>query len=201
LVRVGPSLFESDPGKKLLALTIIDDAELPKQLVDSVLIIAADALKDPRVAKKSREILYKYLSKEQLLEIAGSDTDPEISAAASEVVAQQSLEKVQEIATQNENQSIRGAAQRLLDRTSYIVYIRSTTDKEDADRAVKKANATFLVKHVELTAEVIPPEENYTSYWGIYVGKQLGIGEAQSRLRKAKDAGYKDAFIARLGSS
>jgi hypothetical protein len=201
LIRVGPSLFESEPGKKILALTIIDEAGLQRELVVPVLMIAGDALKDTRVAKRARDILAKYLSPEQLLEIASSDTDPGISAAASEVVAQNSLiEEIQEIAAKSGNQAVRNEAKALLDKSPYVVYIASVNSQNDADTSSRTANATFRAKHIELTAEVIPPEENCTPYWGISVGKHLAIAEAQSRHRKARQAGYR-ALLARLCSS
>jgi hypothetical protein len=160
LVRVGPSLFESEPGKKLLALAIIAEAGLQKELVVPIFWAARDALKDPEFAKKARDTLSNWLSAEELLELASSSADPGVSAAASEVVAQNSqIERIQEIAAQSGNRAVRDKAKDLLDRSPYIVYIASVNSQTDADTSTRTANATFRAKRVELTAEVISPKK------------------------------------------
>jgi hypothetical protein len=201
LIRVGPTLFEDEPKKILFALRVIDDAGLDKSLVVPVLMIAKDAFRRPEVANGARDLLSKWVPPEQLLDIASSNPDPNIRAAASEVVAQNSQpETVQQIATQPVNPAVGKEAKSVLD-THWVVWIASTSNPVDANTIAKAANDTFSSKRIELTAEVSSPEDNGTAYWAVSVGKQIDIKEAQRRLRKARSAGYPDAFIARFRSS
>jgi hypothetical protein len=201
LIRVGPELFEEEPRKILFALRMIDDAGLDKGLVVPVLMIAKDVFRRPEVANEARDLLAKWVPPGQLLDIASSNPDPNIRSAASEVVAQNSQpEQVQQIATQTESPAVQKEAKIVLD-THWVVWIASTSNQSDANTIAKAANDIFLSKRIDLTAEVSSPDDNGSGYWAVTVGKQIGIKDAQSRLRKARSSGYPDAFIARFRSS
>jgi len=209
LVRVGPTLFENDSRKILFALQIIYDAGVDKDLVIPILMLIKDAFSRPEIARAARALLAKWLtlepnglSLEQLLDIASSNPDPNIRIAATEVVAQNSQpEKIQELAVQTGSPAVRSGATGVLD-TPYVVWIASMSVQSAANAFAKAANETFLNKKVELSADVVSPEDNGTSYWGVSAGKPpLTLKEAHSRLQKARRAGFNDAFIARYRSS
>jgi hypothetical protein len=200
LIRVGPALFEDEPKKILFALQIINDAGLDDSLVYPVFALAKDVFRRPEVATEARALLSKWVRADRLLDIASSNPDPNVRATASEVVAQNSPEKIQQIAAQTASSPAQEAAKVVLN-AQWVVWIASTSNQSDASTIAKTANDTFLSNRIDLKAEVSSPEDNGTSYWAVSVGKQIGIMDAQSRLGKARSAGYSDAFIARFRSS
>jgi hypothetical protein len=201
LIRVGPFLLEDEPRKILFALRMIDDAGLDKGLVGPVLVIAKDVFRRPEVANEARDLLSKWVPPEQLLEIASSNPDPTLRAVASQVVAQNSQpERVQQIAAQTASPAVQKAARSVLD-THWVVWIASTSNENDANRIAKVANDTFLSRRIGLTAEVSSPDDNGSGFWAVTVGKQIDMKDAQTRLLKARSAGYSDAFVAPFRSS
>ena len=203
LIRVGPSLFEKEPGKKLLALTLIDEAGLTKEFVTPVLLAASSSLNDPQVISQARGMLENYLTYEELLKISGSSSDKTVAQSARDVVAQsQSPDKIREIANQPSNANkpstdvvISQAKQILSD--SYIVYIASSADQQNAEELEKNANGRFSNNNIKLIASIITPTQSGTRYWRIAVGRKLSYDEAFSRVESAKNAGFGDAYMAR----
>jgi hypothetical protein len=80
----------------------------------------------------------------------------------------------------------------------YMVIIASYSDKDSAQVAADKANAKFKGVQSDLHAVVLAPGS--TPYWGVYVGTWVTLVEARALARKARDQGFRDAYVRKAPS-
>jgi cell division septation protein DedD len=94
-------------------------------------------------------------------------------------------------------QLIRAEAQQVLD-AKYMTVIASLPDQGSAQAAAEKANIRFRSAQSDLRAIALAPGN--TPFWGVYVGSWVTLTDARALVQKARQQGYRDAYVTRAPS-